>query len=112
MEKRKKPELIDIRAENRQSRFSISRDGEEIILTNGEVYEAARAMILRASEDALLWFADIYGNDSSYEIRKVIADNIVKTVLDGMTREILEQANAAMGREKAVPVDYLLNGNC
>ena len=105
MGKREKPELLDIRAENRPSSFSIEREGEKITLTHGEVYQAAQSMLHRVSADALLFFADLYLNDCPYEKRKVIEDNMVRSILNGITRETLEMANEAMGEEKAVPVD-------
>lgn len=111
MGKRTKPEILEIRAENRPSSFSIEREGEKITLTHGEVYQATQSMLHRISADALLFFADLYQNDCPYEKRKVIEDNMVRNVLDGITRETLELANEAMGKGKAVPIDDIFGFN-
>ena len=108
MEKREKPELLEFNAENRPSSFSIEREGESIVLTNGEVYEATKSLLHRISADALLFFADAYDNAISYEKRKIIEDNMVRNLLDGITREVLDNANKEMGGKRTVPLDYIL----
>lgn len=107
MEKRERPELLEFNAENRPSSFAIEREGERIVLTNGEVYEATESLLHRISADALLFFADAYVNDIPYEKRKMIEDNLVRSILNGITRETLEMANKEMGRDKAVPIDQI-----
>ena len=107
MEKREKPELLEFDAENRPSSFAIEREGERIVLTNGEVYDATKSLLHRISADALLFFADAYVNDIPYEKRKIIEDNMVRNLLDGITREVLETANTEIGGKRAMPLDYI-----
>lgn len=105
----KKPEILQFNAEDRPSSFSIKRDGKRITLTNGEVYRAAEAMLQRVSAEAVLFFADVYGGDMPRERRKVIEDNIVNTVMRKLPREVLEQANMAMGGEDAPSIEDMFD---
>lgn len=104
-----KQKIISFNAEDRPSDFSIKRDGKKIVLTHGEVNAAMESLLHRISADAILFFADVHDNDALYEKRKVIEDNIVRSVLDKIPREVLEMANTAMGGEDAPSVEELFD---
>lgn len=108
MDKDKNRKLFELDASVQLSSFSIKRNGKRISLTNGEVLDATRSLLHRLSSDAIQYFAEIYERELKDNMDVVIEENIVNTVLNEVTREVLELANKAIGGEDAPPVDYLL----
>ena len=96
-----KPEIIDIDAANRPSAFSIQRDGETITLTNGEVYEATKAQLHRMTDEALHYYAKVFLTNCSDEKLKLLEDNIVRSLVEEMTRRTLRLAYKGISKSHA-----------
>ena len=105
----KKLELVELKESEKDSTYSIKRDGQKITLTNGEILEATKALLHGRAADALLVFADVYSNPAPFEQRELIASNMVHSLLIKITREILETANREMGQEKTRPLNRVLD---
>ena len=108
MEKQQRPELINIKAEDRPSKFYIIRDGKKIILTHGEVLEATKSLLHRMGYDSLQYFSDVYEKDLGKDMARITEENMVHSTLNAIPLDIMNLANTAIGGENAPSVEYLL----
>lgn len=103
----KKPELIDIKAENRPSKFFIKRDGKKITLTHGEVLEATKSLLHRMASDSLQYFSEVYEKKLDEGMAHLLEENMVHSILDAIPLDIINLANTSVGGENAPSVEYL-----
>lgn len=92
----------------RPSKYSIERDGKQIVLTNGEVLEATTALLHRMAEDALHELSKVYEKELAEDYLKLAEANIVSSILHDIPKEILDRSNKTIGGDKAVPIDELI----
>lgn len=108
MERKQKPKKKTGNPEERPSKYAIKRDGKRIVLTNGEVLDAAKALLHHMTRDALHELPKVYEKDFPEDYLKLAEYNIVSSILHVIPKEVLDRSNKTIGEDKAVPIDELI----